>query len=75
MSAARNERRRLKRFYPDVWKAGALAACGIKTGLPGGYPQGFHGWPLDKRNAYFAAFNQAYTDLHGSPPADEASDG
>ena len=24
---------------------------------PGGYPLGFHQWPLDRRNAWFAGFN------------------
>jgi len=25
---------------------------------PGGYPAGFHRWSLDRRNAWFAGFNQ-----------------
>ena len=24
---------------------------------PGGYPLGFHQWPFDRRNAWFAGFN------------------
>ena len=26
----------------------------------GGYPLGFHGWPLERRNAWFAGFNHGY---------------
>jgi hypothetical protein len=29
---------------------------------PGGYPKGFHSWPLDKRNAWFAGFNLGLID-------------
>jgi hypothetical protein len=25
-----------------------------------GYPRGFHQWPLDRRNAWYAAFNLGY---------------
>jgi hypothetical protein len=28
----------------------------------GGYPLGFHHWPLDRRNAWFAGFNQGFHD-------------
>jgi hypothetical protein len=40
--------------------------CGLlnkfpANGEPGGYPQGFHHWSLDKRNAWFAGFNIGYT--------------
>ena len=28
----------------------------------GGYPLGFHGWPLDRRNAWFAGFNVGFHD-------------
>jgi hypothetical protein len=71
MSAVSLERRRFKAAYPEVWKAGVLAACGVVPDRPGGYPLGFHNWPLDKRNAYFAAFNWSWTMLHGSPPKDD----
>ena len=26
----------------------------------GGYPVGFHAWPLERRNAWFAGFNLGY---------------
>jgi hypothetical protein len=28
----------------------------------GGYPRGFHGWPLARRNAWFAGFNKGLVD-------------
>jgi hypothetical protein len=37
----------------------------------GGYPLGFHRWPLDRRNAWFAGFNVGFHDrlkLMGPPP-------
>ncbi len=31
----------------------------------GGYPRGFHAWPLARRNAWFAGFNRGFHDrLH-----------
>ena len=38
---------------------------------PGGYPRGFHAWPLDRRNSWFAGFNVGFHDrlkLMGPPP-------
>jgi hypothetical protein len=29
---------------------------------PGGYPRGFHRWPLERRNAWFAGFNVGFHD-------------
>lgn len=28
----------------------------------GGYPKGFHRWPLERRNAWFAGFNVGFHD-------------
>jgi hypothetical protein len=28
----------------------------------GGYPLGFHSWPLERRNAWYAGFNAGYTE-------------
>jgi hypothetical protein len=28
----------------------------------GGYPRGFHRWPLDRRNAWYAGFNRGRCD-------------
>jgi hypothetical protein len=29
---------------------------------PGGYPLGFHEWPLEKRNAWYAGYNVGRID-------------
>jgi hypothetical protein len=65
--SARNGRRILRRPWPAEFADGLR--CGI-LGDPdetpprerGGYPQGFHGWPLEKRNAWFAGFNFGYSE-------------
>jgi hypothetical protein len=56
---AQQERDRLKAAWPDAWRDGEHAGPGDATGEPGGsgYPKGFHQWPLDQRNAWFAGFN------------------
>jgi hypothetical protein len=58
--AADAVRRRLKRAWPDDFADGER--CAFHQRYPGerekgGYPLGFHGWPLDRRNAWFAGFN------------------
>lgn len=67
------ERRRLKRLYPDAFKDGLLVGAGIKEGPrePGGYPRGFHAWPLEKRNAWWAGANLGYLQKHQE--SDDAS--
>jgi hypothetical protein len=73
VTEARNERRRLKRLYPDAFKDGLLVGVGIREGPrePGGYPKGFHQWDLDKRNAWWAGANTGYLRKH---PREEAGD-
>jgi hypothetical protein len=65
MADARNERRRLQRRHPEAYEDGELCGLG-KTPEGqrerGGYPKGFHQWPLDKRNAWFAGFNIGYAE-------------
>jgi len=58
------ERDRLERAWPDAFRDGVRAAYGLFPAdhLPGGYPDEFHAWPLEKRNAYFAGFNLGFTD-------------
>lgn len=63
MSAATAERERLARAWPDGWRDGATAGHFQKyegERKSGGYPKGFHGWPLERRNAWFAAFTYGY---------------
>ena len=59
-----DERAHLKRIYPEEYRLGIRAAFGFlpEQREPGGYPKGFHGWPLERRNAYFAGFNVGFCD-------------
>jgi hypothetical protein len=53
-------RARLKAKYPAEFRDGVRAAfLGKGDGQcePGDYPLGFHGWPLERRNAWFAGYN------------------
>ena len=50
----------LRRRWPDEWVDGAR--CGFLQRYdgkrePGGYPLGFHRWPLERRNSWFCGFN------------------
>ena len=69
--ATRAERNRLKETYPDEYEAGVLRGLGETTG----YPKGFHKWPLDRRNAWWAGFNVGYIVHNGPPQDDEAANG
>jgi hypothetical protein len=51
--------------WPNEYRDGARCAFlqrhdGKREG--GGYPLAFHGWPLDRRNAWFAGFNVGFHD-------------
>jgi hypothetical protein len=63
VQAIRNE---LRRKWQDAFDDGARRAF-TKTypgpREPGGYPPGFHDWPLEKRNVWFAGFNLGLIDL------------
>jgi hypothetical protein len=69
----RDERRTIRKQWPAEFDDGIV--CGL-TGKaegdrePGGYPKGFHAWPLERRNAWFAGFNLGHAkrtngDLYG----------
>lgn len=62
--SAEAERERLERAWPEAFRDGVRAAFGVfpPERDPGGYPKGFHSWPLEKRNAYFAGFNFGFID-------------
>ena len=56
---------RLRDRWPAEFRGGAR--CGFLHRFDGdrengGYPRGFHGWPLDRRNAWFAGFNVGFHD-------------
>ena len=74
-SAVDAERDRLERAWPEAFRDGARAAYSVfpPDHEPGGYPRGFHGWPLEKRNAYFAGFNIGFS--HRRRERDEARNG
>ena len=61
MSAEPNEERgRLKRAWPQEFRDGERCAYFGKfegERETGGYPKGFHAWPLDRRNAWYCGFN------------------
>jgi hypothetical protein len=56
------ERERLERAWPEAFRDGVRAAYSLfPTNCErGGYPKGFSGWPLEKRNAYFGGFNWGF---------------
>ena len=54
----------LRRDYPSEFADGEALGSGGELGgerEQGGYPIGFHLWPLARRNAWFAGFNFGYT--------------
>jgi hypothetical protein len=58
--SAERERADLKANHPAAFREGMRLGLGLTLKAerePGGYPKGFHGWPLEKRNAWFAGFN------------------
>lgn len=47
--------------WRTAWEKGArIGFEGERAG--GSYPQGFHDWPLDRRNAWYSGFNRGYHD-------------
>ena len=53
-------RRRLKRAWPDEFADGERCAFLQRfdgSREKGGYPTDFHGWPLDRRNGWYAGYN------------------
>jgi hypothetical protein len=64
---AENERAAIRKQWQAEFDDGAR--CGFLQKFegarePGGYPKGFHRWPLARRNAWFAGFNKGCVDLH-----------
>jgi hypothetical protein len=55
----------LKQAWPDAFRDGArFAFVGKSEGERerGGYPRGFFGWSLERRNAWFCGFNVGLLD-------------
>ncbi len=62
---AEDEVARLRRRWPDEFRDGARCAFlrrfdGEREA--GGYPRGFHLWPLERRNAWYAGSNRGRCD-------------
>jgi hypothetical protein len=58
---AESERAAIRKQFPAEFDDGGR--CGFLQNFDGpreqgGYPKGFHDWPLARRNAWFAGFNQ-----------------
>jgi hypothetical protein len=56
---------RLTQRWPNEFRDGARKAFLRRfdsTRQEGGYPAGFHHWPPERRNAWFAGFNRGFHD-------------
>jgi hypothetical protein len=57
------ERNRLRTAWPDEYADGSQCGFGKPPAgerLKGGYPIGFNFWEPDRRNAWWAGFNEGY---------------
>jgi len=55
----------LRAQWPAEYRDGARCALLLRFDgdrEQGGYPRGFHGWPLERRNAWFTGFNVGFHD-------------
>ena len=55
-----NERAGLQRLWPDEFADGERCAFHKRhpgRREPGGYPLGFHRWPIERRNAWCCGYN------------------
>jgi hypothetical protein len=55
----------LRAQWPAEYRDGARCAFLLRFDgdrEQGGYPRGFHGWPLERRNAWFTGFNVGFHD-------------
>ncbi len=62
---AEDEVARLRGRWPDEFRDGAR--CGFLLRFDGdrergGYPRGFHRWPIERRNAWFGGYNVGFHD-------------
>ena len=56
---------RLAERWPDEFRLGYRFGFRGKADQPcdaGGYPPGLHSWPLDRRNAWWAGWNQGHVE-------------
>ena len=55
----------LRQRWPAEFRDGARCALLMRFDGErerGGYPLGFHGWPLERRNVWWAGFNRGFHD-------------
>jgi hypothetical protein len=67
LADAAKEVRRLADRWPEEFRLGYRFGFRGKADPPcdqAGYPAGFHGWPLDRRNAWFAGWNSGFGALN-----------
>jgi len=63
--SAKTERTNIRAAFPAEYDDGARCGFLWKFEGPreaGGYPKGFHSWPLARRNAWYAGFNRGNRD-------------
>jgi hypothetical protein len=60
-----DELTRLRERWPAEFRDGARCAFFLRFDgdrEKGGYPRGFHSWPLARKNTWFAGFNLGFHD-------------
>jgi hypothetical protein len=63
---AERKREVMRSRWPDEFRLGYRFGRFGKADSPcdrAGYPQGFHGWPLDRRNAWWCGWNRGRVDM------------
>jgi hypothetical protein len=63
--AAERKREAMRSRWPEEFRLGYRFGRFGKADPPcdrAGYPQGFHGWPLDRRNAWWCGLNRGWVD-------------
>lgn len=58
-------REALRKRWPDEFRDAARCAFLRRFDHDrerGGYPKGFHGWEIERRNSWFAGFNVGFHD-------------
>jgi hypothetical protein len=64
-SRTQAEREAQRTAWPTEYRDGARVAYLQQTDgerEPGGYPMGFASWPVERRNSWFAGFNEGRCD-------------
>jgi hypothetical protein len=62
---AESERAAIRKQWQREFDDGARCGFSWKFEGPreqGGYPKGFHAWPIGRRNAWYAGFNKGNSD-------------